>query len=188
MRLWRRDEPLHVKLAREGGLSDEGGHSDEEPPPHDVRPRWGEPGIHGIYRPREWDATVVVDAPDVEGSSAAFVGLPDGSVIVEEGSGELTTLAEAIGRQVAAPYRAIAVRRDHGQWGVAAQSIRTIELPEQAGEELQLVVSGGERSLVVDGAPTFPALSELDRLLEGDGVVRARRLQGTLWEAEVSPL
>ena len=63
MPFWRREEPLHERLAREGGLS--------ERPPHDTRPRWGEVGIHGVHRQREWDAVATVDAPDLDGSGGA---------------------------------------------------------------------------------------------------------------------
>src|SRR5206468_1167045 len=81
VRLFRRREPLHVQLAREGGLEL------EEPR---TRPAWDASGIHGLHRPREWDAVVTVAAPEVEGTRATFVALPDGAVVVEEGP---TTLA-----------------------------------------------------------------------------------------------
>src|SRR2546425_555261 len=61
-----------------------------------------ETGIHGIPRERQYDAIVTTDAPGVEGTSARFVGLEDGSLVVEEGEGDLTVLAEAIEREAKA--------------------------------------------------------------------------------------
>ena len=46
--LFRR-EPLHERLAREGGL-------DPRPLPEAGPPGWMETGIHGVPRHREWDA------------------------------------------------------------------------------------------------------------------------------------
>src|SRR5947207_2506108 len=100
MSLFRR-KPLHERLAEEGGL---------------VEPSTGplftgaipETGIHGVPRERQYDAVVTVEAPDVQGESALFVGLEDGSLLVEEGDGDLTPLADAIEQEVARPYRATA--------------------------------------------------------------------------------
>ena len=75
MSLFRRKESLHERLAREGGLVE------REPPAP-----WREVGVHGMQRPREWDATHTVEAPGIEGDAATFVVLPDGSVLVEDGS------------------------------------------------------------------------------------------------------
>jgi hypothetical protein len=178
--LWRRREPLHERLAREGGL---GG-----PAPVDPRPPNLEAGIHGIQRPREWDAAVVAEAPDVEGDAARFVGLQDGSLVVEEGAGDLTALADAVERAVVAPYRAIAIRRGEERWAVAAKSIRVLDLQDQAGEELELAVSGGEHMLIVDGERSFGTVRELEELADGDAVVRATRIEGDLWEVRIDPL
>ena len=77
MGLFRR-KPLHQRLAEEGGLVE------REPRPlfTGVIP---EAGIHGIPREREYDAVVTAKAPDMEGATARFVGLEDGSLLVEEG-------------------------------------------------------------------------------------------------------
>jgi hypothetical protein len=120
--LFRR-KPLHQRLAEEGGLVD---------PPE--RPLFtgviGEAGIHGVPRQRDYDAVVTTEAPDVEGASARFVGLEDGSLLLEEGDGSLTPLADAIEQEVKRPYRATAVRRSDTQWAVAAHGLQVIELPE----------------------------------------------------------
>ena len=180
MGLFRR-KPLHERLAEEGGLV--------EPP---TRPLFtgviGETGIHGVPRERQYDAVVTTDAPDVEGSSARFVGLPDGSLLIEEGDGDLTPLADAIEQDVKHPYRAIAVRRGETQWAVAAHGLRVVELPEPGGDEVELALRGEERTLVVDGNRAFGTLPELEQLAQGDAVIRAARLDGNLWEVRVDPL
>jgi hypothetical protein len=181
----RRDEPLHERLAREGGL--ESG----ERPPHDTTPRWGEAGIHGISRPREWDATAIVAAPDLESKEAQFVALADGTLLVEEGA-DVGLLAAALGGKVRPPYRAEAVRRDARWWAVAARRIEVAELPPSVeGEELELTAHAGERTLRVDGMPSFGSVPALERLGESRGesyVLRASRLDGELWEIRILPL
>jgi len=178
--LFRR-KPLHQRLAEEGGLV--------EP---STRPLFTgvipETGIHGVPREREYDAVVTAEAPDVEGSTARFVGLEDGSLLVEEGDGDLSALAEAIEQEVKSPYRATAIRRGTTQWAVAAHGLRVVELPEPGGDEVELVVRGDERTLVIDGNRSFGTLPELEKLAEGDAVIRATRLDGTLWEIRVDQL
>ncbi|HEU5279611.1 MAG TPA: hypothetical protein VFU26_11995 [Gaiellaceae bacterium] len=180
MGLFRR-KPLHQRLAEEGGLV--------EPP---SRPLFTgvipETGIHGVPRERQYDAVAATDAPGVEGDSARFVGLEDGSLLIEEGEGDLTPLADAIEQEVGRPYRAQAVRRGDTQWAVAAHRLRVLELPEPGGDEIVLSVRGDERTLVVDGNRSFGTMPELEALADGDAVVRAARLDGTLWEVRVDPL
>ena len=180
MGLFRR-KPLHQRLAEQGGLV--------EPP---TRPLFtgviGEAGIHGVPRQREYDAVVTTGAPGLEGASARFVGLEDGSLLLEDGDGDLTPLAEAIEQQIPRPYRATAVRRGDTQWAVAGQELRVVELPEPGGDEVELAIHGEERTLVVDGNRAFGTLPELERLADGDAVLRAARLEGDLWEVRVDPL
>jgi hypothetical protein len=175
--LFRR-KPLHERLAEEGGLV--------EP---STRPLFTgvipETGIHGVPRERQYDAVITADAPEMQGATARFVGLEDGSLVIEEGDGDLTPLAEAIEQEVKAPYRATAIRRGSTQWAVAAHGLRVIELPEPGGDEIELVVRGDERTLVVDGNRSFGTLPELEALSEGDSVIRAARLDGSLWEVRV---
>jgi hypothetical protein len=175
--LFRR-KPLHQRLAEEGGLV--------EP---STRPLFTgvipETGIHGVPRERQYDAVVTVEAPDVQGATARFVGLEDGSLLIEEGDGDLTALADAIEQEVSRPYRATAIRRGETQWAVAAHGLRVIQLPEPGGDEIELVVRGDERTLVIDGNRSFGTLPELEQLAEGDSVIRAARLDGALWEVRV---
>jgi len=180
--LFRRSKPLHERLAEEGGLV-------ERSP---RRPLFtgviGEAGIHGVPREREYDAVVTTDAPDAEGSTARFVALEDGSLLVEEGDGDLTPLADAIEQEVKRPYRATAVRRGETQWAVAGRALRVVKLPEPGGDEVELAIRGDERTLVVDGNRSFGTLPELEALAGGDAVIRAARLDGDLWEVRLDPL
>ena len=147
-----------------------------------------ETGIHGIPRERQYDAVATVDAPDAVGDAARFVGLEDGSLLIEEGDGDLTALADAIEQDIARPYRASAVRRGETTWAVAAHRLRVLQLPEPGGDQIELVLNGDEKTLVVDGNRSFGTLPELEALADGDAVIRASRLDETLWEVRVDPL
>lgn len=180
---WRR-KPLHEKLAEEGGLV-------PRPEPIDTRPPF-EAGIHGLSRPREWDAVVAV-AAELAGDSARFVALPDGTLLVEEGPDDVQPLADAVEAQLAPPYRAEAVRRDDSLWAVAANTIEVVELEEDlGGDEIELAVQGDHRTLLVDDQKVFGSAPTLERLAQsrhGDAyVVRAVRLDGDLWELRTAAL
>jgi hypothetical protein len=178
--LFRR-KPLHERLAEEGGLVE----STTGPLFTGVIP---ETGIHGVPRERQYDAVVTADAPDVKSENALFVALEDGSLLVEEGEGDLTPLADAIEQEVARPYRATAIHRGGSRWAVAAHGLQVIELPDPGGDEVELSVHSGEKMLVVDGNRSFGTIPELEALGSGDAVVRASRLDGDLWEVRVDPL
>jgi hypothetical protein len=178
--LFRR-KPLHEQLAEEGGLVEQA----RQPPYTGVIP---ETGIHGIPREREYDAVVTTDAPDVEGATARFVGLEDGSLLVEEAEGDVEALAQAVEGALSPPYRATAIRRDDNQWAVAAFRLQVIELPDPGGDEVELAIRGDEKTLVVDGQRVFGTVPELEALATGDAVIRAARLDGGLWEVRVDPL
>jgi hypothetical protein len=201
---WRRRETLHEKLLREGGL--EGGQDAEPPAPlvpepkHPGPPHFGVPRAFeqaadtGLQRFREWDATATTEATGLEGDEVSFVALPDGSLVVDEEGGDESPapLADAIEEQLRPPYRARGVRRHGDVWAVAASKIEVVDLePDVAGDELELVVRAGERTLTVDGARTFGSAPQLERLAERrspDYVVHASRLDGSLWEVRIAPL
>jgi hypothetical protein len=183
MIFWRRREPLHERLAREAGLPLE-----REPRYETVAPpAMPEVGIHGLHRPRIWDAVVTAEA-ELPGERLSFVALPD-ELLVEEGEdGDVSPLAEAVEEEVEPPYRAEAVRRDGTTWAVGARRIVVRELTGAPGDELELTSREGETTLLIDGERSFGTVRELERLRESDYVVRASRLDGDLFELRVDAL
>jgi hypothetical protein len=160
------------------------------PLPHEPGPHWGEVGIHGLHRQREWDLVVTVDAPEAPGDEQWLVVLADGQVVVEEGGGGIAGLVSGIALEP--PFRAHAVRRDGSLWAIAARRIETVELlRDPGGDAIELVWNGTERSVRVDGEPTLAGVPDLERLGAGRSptyVVTASRLTGSTWEVTVTPL
>ena len=181
MGLFRRAKPLHERLAEEGALDI--GPRPPEPSrlggmlhaaggggfllgPPDVfgNPSpLGEVGFHGVPRPRRWDAVATAEA-ELPGEEVHFVALPDGTLLVDENvpDGSLSPLADAVEETLKPPYRAHAIRQGQSVWAVAGTRIEVRELPGHDGDELELV--------------------------EGNEVILGRRLDGDLWEVEVSRL
>jgi hypothetical protein len=160
-----RRKPLHEQLAEEADL-DIG-----RPPP---APRafsgflhngglFDAAGIHGVHRQREWDAVATVEA-ELPVEQLEFVALPDGTLVVEEDvpDGALSPLADAVEESLAAPYRAQAVHQDGQIWAVGAKRIEVRAFPDHDEDELELVEDGR--------------------------IVLGRRLDGDLFEVEVTPL
>jgi hypothetical protein len=157
--------------------------------PHDPGPHWGEVGIHGIHRQREWDVVTTVSAPGIAGDEVWLVVLGDGNVIVEEGSRDAARLAEHV--DLARPFRARGVRREVDLWAIAARRIETVELAEDpGGDAVELTWDGLERTVRIDGRPTLAGVGELERLAERHRtyVVTASRIDGPVWEVAVTPL
>ncbi len=162
------------------------------PSPHDPSPRWGEVGIHGIHRAREWDAVVTVDLPALGGDEVEFVALADGRTVTAGDEAGLAPAVAALDASCDRPYRGLAVRRSGSQWAAGARAIEVVELPSDVrGDELELTAADGERSLVVDGMPSLASVPALERLGERRGdayVVTAVRLVDRLFALEVTPL
>jgi len=182
-----RREPIHKKLAREARLEQQ-----PEPPLVDPGPHWGVTGIHGVPRPRRWDVVASAQAPGLAGDEVHFVTLPNGDLVVDEDEPEdtLAPLADAIEQTIESPYRAEAVRQHENVWAVAARRVRVAGFAAD-GDELELVVSDAGRTLTVDGERAFGSIAELETIGRGEGeyyVVRARRLDESLWEVEADPL
>jgi hypothetical protein len=184
MGFFKRDRPLHEQLAEDGGLDfgSEPGESGRAPsrlaglmhgladgfltaPPDEFgNPSpLGEVGVHGVPRARRWDVVASARA-ELPADEVHFTALPDGTLIVEEDvpDGSLTTLAEAIEMTLNPPYRAEAIKREDDVWAVAASRILVREFPATEADELELVEDGN--------------------------VVIGRRLDGDLFEVEVTPL
>ncbi len=187
MPLFRRRESLHERLAREGGLDTPG------ETPLDPRPPLLETGIHGLQRPRDWEVTLTVDAPDVAGDAVRFVTLPDGSVLVEDGPDtELDPLASAVEQELPPPYRARAARQNETLWAVQAKKIEVIRIPDgPEGDEIDLTRTDDGTTYTVDGAQQFGSVPVLEARGAREGpeyTVHAERLDGDLWEIRASAL
>ena len=192
----RRNEPIHEKLAREGGVDFPRDVNEAAgPPPIDPRhPLWRVAGIHGIPRVREWDAVTSAYAPDLPGDETDFVALADGTLYTDDDLPEdaLTPLADSLESLLEAPYHALGRRQDGDVWGVAAMHVNVVEVPEDvAGDTVDLVVNEGERTTRIDDVETkaaIPSLEEFAAEQFGSFVLRATRLDETLWEVAVLPL
>ena len=98
--------------------------------PIDPRPPTLETGIHGLQRPRSWDATVTAEADGIDGDEATFVALPDGTLLVEQGpDSSLEPLAAAVEQELRPPYRARAVRQGDDAVGGAGAADRGAGAP-----------------------------------------------------------
>lgn len=153
---------------------------------------WHQAGVHGLARPREWDAVVTVEA-ELPGDTVHFVATEDGTLIVDEDvpSGGLQPLADAVETQLNTPYRAEATRRGERLWAVGASKIRLATIADEiAGDTVELAVREGERTVLVDGAATFGSLPGLEALAAGMGsyVIRADRVDEDIWEVNLVPL
>ena len=196
MGFFRRGEPIHEKLAREGGLDFPRGVNEAVGlPPIDARhPLWQVAGIHGVPRVREWDAVTSAEAPELPGDEADFVALADGTIFTDDDLPDeaLTPLADALEGLVEAPYHALALRQAANIWSVAAMRVTVVEVSEDiAGDKVELAVNEGERTIRVDDHETRADLPTLEAFASqqfGSFVLRATRLDDTLWEVTVLPL
>ena len=196
MGFFRRGEPIHEKLAREGGLDlPRGVNEFTGPPMIDPRhPIWQVAGIHGIPRVREWDAVTSAEAPELPGDETDFVALADGTIFTDDDLPDdaLIPLADALENLVEAPYHALALKQAADVWSVAAMRVIVLEVPEDiAGDKVELVVNDDERAIRVDDVATRTDLPTLEAFAAeqfGSFVLRATRLDDTLWEVTVHPL
>jgi hypothetical protein len=187
---WRRRKPLHQQLSEGTGLLDWAPRHEPAVPTAltetlDV--------LHG-GRQRQWDAVATAEAPDLAGNELEFAALPDGTLLVDDlvPEGALAPLADALEELISPPYRALAVRRDGQLWGVAANGIEVVDVPEDVpGDAVSLAMQDGERTLLVDDRPAWesiPTLEAYGRALHDAFVLHAERLDGTLWAVKVNPL
>jgi len=193
---FRRELPLHEKLAREGGLDFRRSVEEPDVPPaiDPEHPLWRIAGIHGIPRVREWDAVLTAVAPDLPGDRTDFVALPDGTLYTDDdlSDGALAPIADGFDGLIDAPYHALAVRQEEDVWSAAAMRVAVVEVPEEVdGDQVDLVVNDGERTVRVDNAESraeIPSLEAFAAQQFGSFVLRASRLEETLWEVTVLPL
>jgi hypothetical protein len=157
---------------------------------------WLAAGITGLQRQREWDAVATVEGEGALGDELAFVALADGTFVLEsDGAGDPARFVAALGDGIAAPYRALAVRRPE-LWAVGAVTIEVVRLdPDPPGGELELTWDGTSPrpALTVDDLPADPArAAALERIASarerGPYAAHAHRLKDDLWEVQVLAL
>ncbi len=150
------------------------------------------PGVMGVGPGRTWDAVVATHAPSLTGDSVTFVALEDGTLVVSEDvpDGSLAPVADELEEMVAPPYRAAAARGDGDVWTAVAERVRIVALGGVGADEVELSVVGGERTLMIGGETDDRAVPALDELAatEGDVAIRAERVDGDLFAADVFPL
>ena len=149
-------------------------------------------GVTGVGAGRTWDAVVSTHAPALTGEALTFVALEDGTLVVDQdvADGSLTPVAETLEEMVPPPYRAAAARTDDDVWTAVAESVQIVSLPGVEGDEVDLTIVDGERTLTVAGEPTDLAVRPLDELATAhDSVsVHAERVDGDLYAVDVFPL
>src|SRR6476659_8065957 len=180
MPFFRRRKPLHERLADAGGIpmgtTGPPTGASAEPPGWDGEPR-GEPGIHGVPRPRRWDAVVQATAPGLRGDSVNVDALAPLATVVEQA--------------LRPRYRAEAVRHDAETWAVGASRIAIATVTDVIGDHAELTSTREGKVLRVDGITRLGSVRALEKVGEAEGteyVVRATRLDGDLWEVDASPL
>ena len=150
------------------------------------------PGVMGVGPGKTYDAVVAAHAPDLTGDTVTFFALDDGTLVVNEDvpAGSLTPVADALEQMVPPPYRAAGGRTDGDTWTAVAESVDIVELRGVEGDELDLSVVDGERTLTVDGEPATGGIPGLDGLVqEHDSVaLHAERVDGDLFAVDVYPL
>jgi hypothetical protein len=154
--------------------------------------RLGVPIGNAVGQP-DWDVSVTANAPGLPGDRIAFTTLPGGDVLVdpEQGDADVSALADAVERDLAPPYRALAGRQAGDLWGVLASRIDVERIAWSNGDTLELSRKDSWQELRVDGSPSMARAPALEQLGEGAGpdfFVKAERLDGDLWEVRVTVL
>jgi hypothetical protein len=197
---FRREKPLHERLAEEGGLELE--RDPREPagellPPLDPSPNhpfWRIAGIHGIPRVREWDAVASAVAPGLPVDRTEFVALEDGTLYTDDDlpDDSLVPLADALEGRLNAPYHAVAIRKEEDVWSVAAMRVSVVEVPEDIpGDTVQMSLTEEGQTILIDDDEyrgRIPSLEGYAAEQYPSFVMRASRLDDTLWEVAVFPL
>ena len=186
MPLFRR-EKLHERLARIGGLDEP-----EQAEQAESTMSWKDASIHGVIRPREWDAVVTLLAPGLRGESVQFVSLADGTILEEDNPTEqnLSDLADAVDESCSSPYRAQALRRHGETWVVGAKRLRLVEIRDAPGDEITLTVRDGSHELAIGHEREFGSVPALEEVGVGHEsfVVEATRLDDDTFEYRLTLL
>jgi len=141
----------------------------------------------------DWDVSATVNAAGLVGDTIEFTTLPDGDVLIDEeqGSPDVSALADAVEKELEPPYRARAARQSGDLWAVLASRIDVHSVGFPRAHTLELSRKDSWQELRVDGEPSMGRAPELERLGERAGpdfFVKAERLDGDLWEVRVTAL
>ncbi|MGH3023018.1 MAG: hypothetical protein ACRDNI_05120 [Gaiellaceae bacterium] len=177
----------------------------ERDPIHDPGAlRWVEAGVSGLARPRQWDATALVEVDALRGyetSELEFRVLADGTVLGDVPAEAVPELTAELGLDP--PYAARAVRKEGGRWAVGALQIAAEEIelpPGLAASSLEVAVPpDGETAFLVDGEhvdgepagdveTAFRELERAGRERFQAFVARADRVGDGRWQLTVDPL
>jgi hypothetical protein len=175
---------------------------------HDPRAfRWVESGVSGLARAREWDATALVELPELEADPLATFeltaragDLAADAVVPREA---LERVAAEVDEILTRPFRARAVRQGCLGWLVGAVELGSeeIELPGARGAlSIEVAVPpGGGLVVFVDGeeiiepfdAGLAAAVAELERRGRArfeSFVARADKVSTGCWDLTIDPL
>lgn len=165
--------------------------------------RWVESGVSGLARPRQWDATSLVDVDALRGYDVQQIEFRirgDGSVVGDVPLDAVPALTAEL--RLEPPYTVRAVRRGDTAWAVGALLVQSepVELPTGI-EAVSLEVAvppRGERMLFADGeiveepagseARAYDELERAGRARFQAFVARADRVEDGRWELTVDPL
>ena len=151
------------------------------------------PGVMGVGPGKTYDAVVAAHAPELTGDAVTFVGRDRGRHAGRQ-RGRAGRFAR-VGRGRARADGLTAVSRRGGRtdgdtWTAVAESVGIVEFRGFGGDEADLSVVDGERTLTVDGEPTTGSVPALDALAEEHDSValHAERVDGELFAVDVFPL
>lgn len=163
--------------------------------------------MSGLARAREWDATALVELPELAHEPVATFELVArrGGLRSEPSvpSSVLERVAGELDEGLARPYSARAVRQGPIEWLVGAVELHSEEIelggPAEATSIEVARPPGGGRQVIVDGEdalePFATALGAAVELLDRCGsarfesfVARADKVEGDHWDLTIDPL
>ena len=162
-------------------------------------------GVTGLARPRQWDATIAVELPELEGETLAelsFVAFEDAVVGPAVQAGVCEGIAAALDEAVDRPFEALVVRKSATTWMAGARRVHAelVRLPGLSAEVVEVALApDGELSAALDGRPVEglvdPSVDAALRELEQRGrtrfqafAARADNLDGERWQLTIDPL
>jgi hypothetical protein len=163
-------------------------------------------GVTGLARPRQWDATVAVELPELEGQAVGelgFVAFEDAVVWPGPAPADVgERITAALDTEVPRPYEALVVRRGSTTWMAGARRVNAelVRFPDVHAKVIEVAVSpDGELSSALDGRVVEglvePAVDAALRELESRGrarfeafAARADNLDGERWQLTIDPL